>query len=165
MESTKITVYKAYNFEPDHQEVMERREVESLIADRTVIYDARTNVISYNTDLSNMTWYQNYLKANDIFAKQNPDAYMTYLLDLGYMPIVFLPSCLAQPMYAKMVNVLTKISLPFVQFKSRSFNIKYFESDTFDAWVSKLDVAELLHIAPKDVRADDLARRLFNVSR
>lgn len=165
MDSAKITVYIANNFEPDHQEVMDRREVESLIADGTVIYDARTNVISYNTDLSNMTWYLNYLRANSVWRKQNPDAYMTYLLDLGYMPIVFLPSCLAQPLYTKMVNVLTKISLPFVQFKSRSFNIKYFESDTFDAWVSKLDVAQLLNITPEDVRADDLARRLFNVSR
>ena len=90
---------------------------------------------------------------------------MTYLLDLGYIPIVFLPACLTQAMYAKMVNVLTRIELPFVQFKTRSFNIKYFESDTFDAWVSKLDVAKLLNMNPENVRSADLAGRLYNVKR
>lgn len=165
MESQKITIYTSNNFEYVGQETMERKQLESLIADSSVIYDARTNMLSYNTDLSNMMWYQNYLKANSIFAQHNPDAYMTYLLDLGYIPIVFLPACLTQAMYAKMVNVLTRIELPFVQFKTRSFNIKYFESDTFDAWVSKLDVAKLLNMNPENVRSADLAGRLYNVKR
>lgn len=88
-----VRVYIAQNFLECGSEVLPDA---SYLERADVFYDIRTNMLVNNVDMLGMQWYYNYLESNARFAFKNPNAYPGYLLNLGYIPVVFLPSCCAQ---------------------------------------------------------------------
>lgn len=125
-----------------------------------IYYDTRLGMLVENLSLTDIEWYANYLDTNAYIAGKNPSAYPTYLLDLGYIPIVYLPSCcitLGVPMLAQ----LDVQNIPYIKMSPLSFVHQYCNIDTVDAWVSKLDIHEALGIPVDQIKASDVARRLF----
>ena len=126
-----------------------------------VFYDSRNNLLSYNCDFSNNEWYYNYLNTNALYAHKNPSAYPTYLLDLGFIPVVFLPSCCAH-LSATMINTLVQKGIPHIKTGAYSFMLRRPVTDVLDAWVSKLDIERIFGIPLKDITSADVARRIFD---
>ena len=125
-----------------------------------VFFDTRTNMLSSDSRFDTFDWYINYLKTTAIFAGKNPSAYPTYMLDLGYIPVVYLPSCCVGT-YAEMFAKLDKIDIPYVKLNPTSFVMKYVDIDAVDAWVSKMDISRLWGIPVEQVRSVDVVRRIF----
>lgn len=163
MASVQLNI--AYNFKIIETRDVTVDDVQRIISNTTGYYDARSNILTTSVDFTNMEWYSNYLQANSIFATQHPDAYATYLLDLGYLPVVYLPSCLHEVLYQKMLRALSNSGIPFVQFKSSSFIQKYYNTTDMDAWVSKMDLAEILDMKPESIRSQDIVGRLFQYAK
>lgn len=126
-----------------------------------VYYDMRNGMMSQNTDFTNLEWYYNYLNTNAAFSAQNPDAYVNYLPALGYIPIVFLPSC-CEKYSIPMISILDSLSVPYIKLTSMSFTVKFCKMETTDVWVSKLDINKQFGIPIQNIRSADLARRLFD---
>lgn len=127
-----------------------------------VTFDDRNSVVSFGTDLSDFEWYFNYL---DIIVKlcgANPKNRVHYLLELGYIPLVALPTCFPT-LETPMMQRLDRIGLPYVKMPQYAFDGAYkYDLSGIDAWVSKLDVEKVLGIPYKDVRLVDTARRVFS---
>lgn len=123
--------------------------------------DERLNMLNTGWDTSTFDWYYNYLEANQIISAKNSNAYCTYLLDIGYIPAVYLPSP-AVSLSSKFMNVLDASKVPYVKMGPTSFANRYCTVDTIDAWVSKMDAAKFLGCKPEDVRSADLFRRCLN---
>lgn len=139
----------------------ETREVQfEHLNDESTFVDARMAMISYKTDQSGLDWYVNYLSTAAYFARKNPKTYPTYLLQLGYVPVVYVPSC-AGVHGVKFMTILDNSGIPYVRMKATSFVIPYFQSDMVDAWCSKLALGDYLKCKPEDVRSVDVVRRLF----
>jgi len=128
--------------------------------DEDTFIDARMAMISYRTDHSGLDWYLNYLKTAAYFARKNTKMYPDYLLQLGYVPVVYTPSC-AGMHGVKFMTLLDNAGIPYVRMKATSFVIPYFQSDMVDAWCSKLVLGDFMGCKPEDVRSVDVARRLF----
>lgn len=123
-------------------------------------FDARMAMISYDTDVSSLQWYINYINSAAYFARKNPKAYPSYMLQLGYVPVVYMPSC-AGVDGVKFMSILDNSGIPYVRMKATSFVVPYFSSDMIDAWCSKLDLGDYMKCRPEDVRSVDVVRRLF----
>lgn len=123
--------------------------------------DERLNMLNTGWDTSTFDWYYNYLEANQIIASKNANAYCNYLLDLGYIPIVYLPSP-AVGLSSQFMKVLDASAIPYVKMGPTSFASRYCHLDTIDAWVSKMDAAKFLGCSPEAVRSADLFRRCLN---
>lgn len=126
----------------------------------SVFLDERTGVFTCDTNLSNLDWYYNYLNLCSDFARRNPGSYSTYILDLGYIPIVYLPS-FAQPLAPKLLSKLQVSGIPFIQHKATSFILSYYNSDVMDAWVSKMDIEKHMGISIEKATSVEVARRVF----
>lgn len=131
-----------------------------LLDDPATFVDARMAMVSYQTDHNGIDWYLNYINTAAYFARKNPKAYPSYLTALGYVPIVYVPSC-AGMHGVKFMTILDNSGIPYVRMKATSFVVPYFQSDMVDAWCSKLVLGDYLHIKPEDVRSADIIRRLF----
>ncbi len=127
---------------------------------RTTVYDKRLDILSIDTDPSNMNWYINYLQTTSYIAKHNPDAYSNYLLDLGYIPIVYLPLCF-QELSASLLNTLNAREIPYVQIRTTSFSRAYVASDAYDAWISKMDLQRIFDMDPRTVTSVEAFRRIY----
>lgn len=125
-----------------------------------VFYDQRVNMLIENINLTNMKWYENYLETMASLAGKNPDAYPTYMLDLGYIPIVYVPSCCAK-LSVPMRTILDAKGIPHVKTNPMSFIFKYCSFDTIDVWMSKLDINKLFNIPIAEIKSVDVVRRLF----
>lgn len=123
-----------------------------------ITFDERIKLLNTDWDTSTFDWYYNYLEANQIIASKNPKAYCTYMLDIGYVPIVYLPSQ-AITLTNNFMRVLDASQVPYVKMQPTSFANKYCNIDTVDAWVSKMDAAKFLCCKPEDVRSADFFRR------
>lgn len=130
-----------------------------LDEDSTFI-DTRMIMLSRDTDFRGLDWYINYLDSAAFFARKNPKAYPTYLLQLGFIPVVYMPSC-AGTIGAKLMTAFDSTGIPYIRMKATSFVVPYYQSDAVDAWASKFHLADYFGIKPEDVRAVDTARRLF----
>lgn len=141
---------------------IEQSELKSIemLDEANVYMDARTAMVSYKTDFSGLDWYTNYLDSVAYFARKNPKAYPQYLLQLGYIPVVYMPSCAGQ-FGVQCMTVLSNLKIPYVRMKATSFVIPYYQSDMVDAWCSKLDLGAYFGISPENVRSTDVVRRLF----
>ena len=133
---------------------------ESWLSREDVYMDERNNMFSYFTDFSNMEWYYNYLKSNSRYALRNPKSYPTYLLDLGYIPVVFLPSCCSSRSVS-MINKLDTMNIPYIQTGAYSFVQNKPSLDYMDAWVSKLDIERIFGIPLNNITSVDVARRIY----
>ena len=158
--SKSITIYTAQNFKDLESKSMLVEEVTDYCSLNEAILDDRTGVFSGHNNFSDLQWYYNYLELTSYFARRNPDSYATYLLDLGYIPIVYLPS-FAQSIAPKLLSKLQVSGIPFIQHKSTSFVLSYYNSDTMDAWVSKIDIRKHLGIDFEQATSAEVARRIF----
>lgn len=134
---------------------------EGILQKYDSFYDIRNSMLSVQTDFTDLEWYYNYLDTNAYFAVKNPDAYVNYMPALGYIPIVFLPSC-CEKFSIPMLGVLDKLEVPYIKLVSMSFTIKFCKMETTDAWVSKLDISKMFNIPITEIRSSKIARRLFD---
>lgn len=134
---------------------------ESWLNRPDVYYDLRNNMLCYHADFSNMQWYLNYLDSNARYASRNPSAYPGYLLNLGYIPIVFLPSCCSQ-YSVTMINKLDSLQLPYIKTAAYSFVLQRPAMDTVDAWVNKLDIEEKFGIPMLDITSRKVVERIYD---
>ena len=135
-------------------------EIPSIDEVSRYVMDERNMMLCEGLDLDNMEWYYNYLDTNAFFAMRNPGAYPTYLLDIGYIPLVFLPSCCSK-FEVPMSNKLAELDIPSLKLRSMSFTLNYTKLDSFDTWVSKLDIEKIFGIPIQDIRASSVARRIY----
>ncbi len=159
MSSLNVLVSK--NFKDAQMRSFTDYEFKNICSLPDTCFDSRTYMISTDTDLNSMEWYFNYLTTISEMARQHPDAYPTYLLDLGYIPIVYLPTCLTS-LSAVMHSVLNTAALPYISIKTTSFNRSFVPSDTYDLWVHKMDISRKFDIDLGDIRSSDIARRLYD---
>lgn len=133
---------------------------ESWLARPDVFLDERNNLFSYECNFEGWEWYYNYLKSNANFAFRNPKAYPTYLLDLGYIPVVFLPSCCSNRAVT-MINTLDQKGIPYIKTGAYSFLLSKPQLDYMDAWVSKLDIERIFGIPIGSINSVDVVRRIY----
>lgn len=132
-----------------------------------VYYDLRNNMLSEKCDFSNLQWYLNYMKSNVRYASRNFSAYPSYLLNLGFIPVIFLPMCYTKdaPMFHEMINSmfhrLDNLRIPYIKTAGYSFVLQRPAGEQFDAWVSKLDIERLFQIPLRQITSEDIVRRLF----
>lgn len=156
--TAEITMYQSNNFA-----YTDKSELSSVVGldDKDTYLDSRMYMISVNTNFQNNDWLINYLNTAAYFARKNPDAYPTYLCDLGYIPVVYLPTCVPT-LGTKLMLILDAKKIPYIKVKGTSFVQKYFNTDMTDAWVHKLDAAKVLDCKPEEVRAVDFVKEVFN---
>ena len=122
-------------------------------------YDKR-HLILTTVDNSNWDFYLNYLDLCAAFARQFPNSKPSYLLDLGYIPLIMLPTTHTD-LGPKLTALLDAQHVPYVRQQPFSFLYGYTDNiDTVDIWVPKLDMAERFGIKPEEVRSKDVFRRL-----
>ena len=126
-----------------------------------VFYDDRNNIITEHLDTSNWEWYFNYLEFVQVQANRNVKAKGNYLLNMGYVPVVYLPTCIDAKISTMLFEILDKKKVPYVRVKPYSFTKEHYDSTNIDAWVSKMDAAKLLGVEPINIRSVDILRRLI----
>jgi hypothetical protein len=146
------------NFTVEHQ--VNFSDIKDQLKMPGVYYDERANILSLKTDLTNWNWYFNYLDFQQVSSVKHAEARPTYLLDLGYVPVAYLPSCFVS-LGAKIMEALDVSKIPYIKLSPTSFALKYCNIMTVDAWVHKMDVADMLDKKPEDVTSKDILRRLF----
>ena len=125
--------------------------------------DERSMFLSFSINLSNWDWYFNYLDFIKNCALKRPDARPSYMLDLGYIPVIYLPSCLSH-LENDLIRVLDVKGVPYVKQRKMSFSHSKVDLEGYDVWVSKLDAATYLNCEPEDVTSKAFIRRvLLNV--
>ena len=124
--------------------------------------DTRTMYVVRNLNMDNWDWYSNYIELNRFLATKNLKARPSYLLDLGYVPVVLLPSQFAEMAY-DFFTILDALHVPYARLRPSSFINPKLEMSGADAWISKMDGAEVLGCQPYEVTSDKLIRRLFSI--
>lgn len=136
-----------------------------------VRFDLRTRMLTYNFDHTSMEWYFNYIESIRHFANRYADSYATFLLDAGYVPVIYLPIdttesinrqsiCLSY--YDILLRALMKSKIPYISLTATTFlpyRIQY--GNVTDAWVSKMDAAKILNKAPDTITADDVIKEVL----
>lgn len=158
MSDSGLKVFVGANFEVEGQDII--NENSAFLKRDDIFFDERHNFVSHAVTPSNWDWYINYLKFVQVIARKNPSAKPNYLLDLGYVPVVYLPTCFME-LSANMFNALDRINLPYIKIAPTNFLNKYLNIQGFDGWVSKMDAAKYLSCAPEEVTSIDLVRRVF----
>lgn len=156
-EDVSVTMNLAKNFE-----FVKYAEVTSeLLDDPTAFVDKRSYMLSSECNFSSMDWYLNYLSTTDYFARKNPSAYPTYLCQLGYIPVVYLPTCVPPQLGVRLMLILDNNKIPYVKMRGTTFVRRYFDNDVTDAWVHKFDAAKVLSCKPEDVRSIAFVKEVF----
>ena len=153
-----VVMYRSVNFAYEDKGNL---SMEILDAPDTYI-DERNYMVSTRTDFSNMQWLKNYMQTAAYFFNVNRDSYPAYLCNLGYIPVVYLPTCVPD-LGVKLMLRLDELNIPYIKVKGTSFVKKYFDTDIVDAWVHKLDAAKVLNCAPEDVRSDMFLKEVFGI--
>lgn len=159
MSESSLKVFIGDNFKVEGQDLLPTSS--SYLKRPDVYYDERSRFLTRNLNLSNWDWYYNYLEFTQVLASKNASAKANYLLDLGYVPVVYLPTCCLQ-LGNKMLEALDKVGIPYVKIRPTSFVNKYCDIVAIDAWVSKMDAASILGIPPEKVTSVAIVRRLLN---
>ena len=124
------------------------------------LYDRRCNFVSTMNDFSNWKWYYNYLNHLFILSCRKLDARPSYLLDLGYIPLIMFPTCCADKSIP-LVQILDSKHIPYIRQPAMSFLNKYWDPDQLDVWVSKMEMAKLFDLEPNLIRSEVIFRRIF----
>lgn len=120
------------------------------------LYDTRTGIISNGCDLTKRDWFYNYLRANQTFAFQNPQSRPNYLLKMGYIPLVYVPSCFSE-LTINMTAILDKYNIPYVKLSPSSFVKSYIQLDNdYDTWGSKMDIWETFNLKSRGMQPTDV---------
>ena len=125
-----------------------------------VILDARGNFLANDINVNSWDWFYNYLEFQHFAATKNPDAKPIYMLDLGFVPVVYMPTCFLD-LGPKLMQIMDAKQIPYVRMTPTSFALKYVDIMTIDAWVSKMQVAESLGVTPDKVTSEMILRRLI----
>ena len=134
-----------------------------VLNEEDTYFDSRMYLLSAHTNFKTMDWFINYLETAAYFAARNRQAYPTYLLDLGYIPVVYLPTCVPDTLGVQLMQILDAKKIPYVKIKGTSFVLNYFGTDLVDAWVHKTDAAKVLGCAPEEVRAVPFVKEVFHI--
>lgn len=158
MSEKKFEIFIADNFK-----LLGKEECpsESYLQRSDVYFDTRTMMVTHNADFSNLEWYYNYIETNAVFASKNPKAYPSYLLNLGFIPIVFLPSC-CQSYSVLFQNAMDVKNLPYIKTKAFSFVMQHTDMDVVDIWMSKMDINRIFGIPIEQIRSVDVIRRILD---
>lgn len=148
----------------DNFKLLGREELpsESYLNRADVLFDERTQMVTHNNNFNNLDWYYNYIETNATLAAKNPSAYPSYLLSLGFVPIVFTPSCCPSTFATVLINRLDVNQLPYIKTKAYSFVTQHTEMDNLDAWMSKMDISRIFNVPVESIRSNDIIRRILN---
>ena len=169
MPNNEVLVHYASNFKLTGTGPMTTDPV--VLSRPDVRFDLRTRMLTYNFDHTNMDWYFNYIDSIRHFAEKNPDVYATFLLDAGYVPVIYLPIDTTESVnrqsiclnyYNVLLRALMQSKIPYVSLSATTFTpyrIQY--GNITDAWVSKMDAARVLNKAPESITADDVIKEVL----
>lgn len=160
MAESGLKVFIGTNFKVEGKDVLPSDA--NILSQPGVYFDERANFLTYGLNLHNYEWYYNYLNFMQVASTKNMNANPSYLLNLGYIPVVYLPSCCLQ-LTDSLMKVLEVNKVPHIKKAPTSFATKYCNIMTTDAWVSKMDVHEMLGVTPEKVTSEMLLRRLLFV--
>lgn len=153
-----VCLYIADNYKVNQ---LERKSCDlNLAMSQGKVLDLRHLILS-DVNLDNFDFYYNYLDLVEVLSRTYPDSKPCYLLDLGYIPLIMMPTP-ALNLAPKLAALLDTMNVPYVRQAPFSFVTGYTNIDTVDIWVHKLDMAERFGIAPEKVRSADIFRRLFD---
>lgn len=133
---------------------------DTAISANNYLLDERMMILSSGNDLHDWTWYFNYLDFVRVSASKNPDARASYMLNLGYIPVIYMPTCM-QDLEPKLFEVLDFKKVPYAKLHKTSFTVGKIDLPGTDAWVSKMDAGEIMGIEPDKVRSIDFIRRVL----
>ncbi len=141
--------------------------LQSLNAETVGCFDVRTHVLETVvkpdwTIEDNPEWYYNYLRLNLDIYYSHKDAYIGYLVRLGYVPVCFLPTFITGINHSWFTQRLNALAIPYAQHAAQSFIYSQLKTATFDIWVSKMVAAEKLGKEPHMVLSKDIVEVLRN---
>lgn len=158
MSETKLKVYIADNFAIHSYDEL---PTSSAYLQRSDVYlDERLGILTENWDRKDFQWYYNYLDSAKFLSTKNKDAYCNYLLDIGYIPLVYMPT-VCKEFSVKLLNLLDKMNIEYVRMRPTSFVYSRVNIETPDAWISKMTVSKLLNIPIEQVTSKETFRRIF----
>lgn len=154
---TGIKVFQGHNFK-----VESIKEIPSLeyIESPDLFYDERNQVVSIGLQKDNWEWYFNYLDFTQTLASRNPNAKALWLLDLGYIPVVYMPSCCSSTA-AQLFSIMDEKNIPYVKTRPYSFVTKYVTSLDMDGWVSKMDISRITGWTPHTITTAQVLKELI----
>lgn len=157
------SLYSGINFTINNTEELPMSELDAkkLSEQPGTYYDLRTNVLSRQTDFSNMQWYYNYISTLEWMAVHHSSDRLNTLLDLGFVPVICLPSCNLSPSLM-WFRKLDAANLEYISIHAVSFLYNRCDIDTSDAWVSKLVASEKFGIPVEQVRSVDIIRKVLD---
>ena len=119
-------------------------------------FDMRNLIYSRGSTFT-LDAYLNYLKiSKEIAMDAAPER--SYMLWLGFIPLIMPPSFWGDKAHALIMPVLPK-TLHFYPWPASSFRGIRYTSDYPDIWVSKLDAAELCNCKPENVTVEGVLHR------
>lgn len=148
-------------------DILDEDKVQGLLDKGAATLDTRTGSVTYGLKTDDWSWYHNYISFQQFLSNNVPDARISYLLDLGYVPVIYLPSCVATlassdtNMTTLMFKLLDASPFEYVTTRPMSFVRSKCDIDTMDAWVHKLQAADILECSPESVRSLDIIRRVY----
>lgn len=126
-----------------------------------LLLDKRHLILTTRDDGSSWDFYMNYLDICAAFARMFPNSRPSYLLDLGYIPLIMLPTTDLE--YGSMlINLLDAQHVPYIRQQPFSFLYGYTNDiDTVDVWIPKMDMADRFNMKPESITSKDMFRRLI----
>lgn len=152
MEVENVKVIMAHNCV--QYDVKEMQTIEFL---KYPYIDLRYNMVSDN-DTLDFEEYFNYVEMSKQFVRDAKTVKGGFLLDIGYIPVWMPPTFLQS--YTKMVTKCF-VGIPYLAYKSVSFNNPKYEGDSEDIWVSKVTCAEKFGWAYEDITVKKFWKELL----
>lgn len=158
-------LFYGYNFEIDRQ--VRLAEDDPIFSDKNSFYDIRTNSLGVNVDFHNWQWYLNYIKLVGVIARNTVGkSRCAYLLNNGYIPLIYLPTDVVKANYeleVKLFELLDSQGIPYARLRKSSFLDRKVDVEGSDAWVSKMDMSELLGCKPYEVTTCAVLKEVFGI--
>lgn len=155
--SEAFKVFVGVNFKVDGLEELPSAD---YLSRPDVFYDERNRFVTSGLDRSSWDWYFNYLDFVQTLSVKNATAKPMWILDLGYVPVVYMPSC-CSGFGVQLFKALDNKGIPYVKLRPYSFVSKYTEGMDSDGWMSKMDAAKLLNCAPEEVTSTRILKELI----
>lgn len=124
------------------------------------MFDERASILSRNVRRNDWDWYLNYIDSIRSLALKNYASPACNMLDLGYIPLIYLPTCMLF-MENDLFHILDVTGVPYIKLRKSSFVFNKVDLQGADAWISKMDAAELLGCAPHAVTSEMCIRRFL----
>ena len=154
-----------YNFEVDRQ--VNLPEDDPVLMSKSSYYDARTNSLGASVNFTNWKWYLNYIDLVGVIARNTMGkSRCTYLLNNGYIPVIYLPTDVVKANYdleVKLFELLDCQEIPYVRLRKTSFIDRKIDIEGSDAWVSKMDMSEILGCKPYQVTTRAVLKEVFGI--